>query len=228
MSFSIGIPKIALHPIDTAVPYYKRENFRKLTPSEKQLIDSSSASSSDEDNPGTMGINQRARKNLNIFKTAVRVLGKFARTKRLNENENKTKQIKRIYKAKYDEETKKRGTPIPAPFTTPMRRYIPKPPDLGRIVGVKTTHEGTERTIKASRIIPGQSLYLAKEKALIQDAALMTKIREENLKAEQAAAEKEAAKKSKSKVKQDASIKKSKSKKSKGNKTASGTRKRRK
>jgi hypothetical protein len=246
MSYLIGIPKIALHPVDTAVSYYKRENFRKLTPSEKQLIDSSASSSSDEDNPGTMGINQRAMKNLNIFKTAVRVIGKFARTKRLKEIENKTKQIKRFYKAKYDEKTGKRGTPIRAPFSTPMMRFVPTASLVGKVVNVKTTDKGTERIIKAVPIVPGESLYLAREKALIQDAALMTQIREENLKIEQEAAAKKKKSKTKSKrntILEETKINKSKTKskrntileeakinksKTNGDKTASGTRKRRK
>ena len=188
MTYSIGIPKIALHPIDTAVSYYTRENFRKLKSDEAEIINNAS---SDEDSPPeTMAINQRARRNWNKFKTVTRVLGKFTRNKRLKDLAKKTKEIKRFYKAKYDEKTGKRGIPIPPPFSTATTKHSVKPPHIGKIVGVETTREGTTRTIEAFPIIPGASLNLAREKAAIKDAALMTKIREANLKAEQKAASK--------------------------------------
>ena len=216
MSEPIGIYKIALHPVSTAVGYYTRENFRKLSKIEADLINSSSSEDDDDDSPQqTMAINIRARKNLNKFKTVARVLGKFTRNKRLKDLEKQVKEIKKFYKAKYDEKTGKRGTPIAAPFSTETIHHFRRGTPVGKITSVKTTNDGTEKTIAAVKVIPGASLYLAKNKAEIQNAALMTQIREANLKAEQAAAEKEAAKKSKSN-------------KSKGNKTASGTRKRRK
>jgi len=207
MTYAIGIHKIALHPVDTAVSYYQRENFRTLKQDEADLINSSSSSSNENTPPNTMAINIKARKNLNKFKTAVRVLGKFTRNKRLKDIAKQVKEIKKFYKAKYDEKTGKRGIPIAAPFSTETTHHYRRGTPVGKIIGIETTREGSKRRIAAVPIVPGESLYLAREKAAIKDAALMTKIREANLKAEQ-----------------EAATKKTKSKKN----NASGTRKRRK
>jgi hypothetical protein len=211
MSYSIGIPKIALHPVDTAVDYYKRENFRTLTPYEEEVLNEEEdvlKTSSDEDSPHeTMAINQKARRNWTKIKTAVRVLGIYKKNKKLKDLSNKTIEIKRFYKSKYDEKMGKRGTPIPYPFSTPKTTFVPRGPLVGKVTNVAITDKGTERTITAYPIIPGASLDIARQKSEIKNAEQMSKIREENLKLE-------AESKAKSKTKKNSK------------KNASGTRKR--
>jgi hypothetical protein len=206
MSYSIGIPKIALHPVDTAVSYYTRENFRKLKSDEAAVINTSS--DEDEDSPQkTMAYNQRARHNWAKIKGVTRVLGMYTRNKQLNELLNKTKEIKRFYKSKYDEKTGKKGTPIPYPFSTQTTTFIPRSSLVGELKKVVRTDEGTVKIVKKVPITPGDTLKNARLKDKIEYAAQMTKIQEENAKLEA-----------------EAKAKASKTKKS--SKKASGTRKR--
>lgn len=175
MAHSIGIRKIALHPVDTAVQYYKQANFRTLNSDEADLINSS-----DEDTPPeTMIKDTPSQRRWAKIKTIVKVLGAYTRDKKFKETIlDKTKEIKRFHKAKYNEKTGQRGTLIPAPFSTPTIKYFPRGAPVGKIKNVVTTNEGTLRTIIATPVIPGASLRIAKLKSDIQDAALMTNIRE--------------------------------------------------
>lgn len=172
-AYEVGIKNIALHPLENVIEYYKKLNFRKLNSDEADAVNLS-----DEEDE-TMGINLPANKNWNKLRTTVKVLGTFLKNKKLKDTRKRQKVIKEIYKAKYDEKTGKRGTPIHKPFSQPTTHFVPQPSKVGKVVDVKTSDGITVRTKLATPIIPGASMQLIKERDAILTAAKITKLRNE-------------------------------------------------
>ena len=175
LAYAIGINKIALHPIDSAIGYYTRLNFIELRKHEADAIN-------DEENTTTFRKNTRARKN---WKKAINVVRFVIHEKKLKEMEQNKIIIKEFHRAKYNEQ-RKRGIPINKPFTTPKKKpYVAKP--VGRLVNVQKNKNGDIiKTREVYRITPGNSLRVAKMKSEIKDASEITKIIMENAKIENA------------------------------------------
>lgn len=166
MAYLVGIHKIALHPIDTAVGYYTRLNFIKLNDDEANAIN-------DEKGTYTMRKNTRARKNWNKLKNAIRFTNL---QKKFNELNKKKIIIQTTYKAKFDEETRKRGIPINKPFTQPKQKAR-KYKSLGKVVGVEMNKRGDVTVSRAVyKVVPGESLKVAKMKSEIEDAFKRSKM----------------------------------------------------
>lgn len=174
LAYLIGIHKIALHPIDSAIGYYTRLNFIELNKDEADAINN-------EEGTTTFRKNTRARKNWKKAMNAVR-FAIYEKKLKLNELKKNQIIIKQTYKAKYDEKTGKRGIPIHPPFSTLKQKpYVTKP--VGKLVNVQRNKNGDIiKTREVYRITPGKSLRVAKMKSEIKDAAEITKIIRENAK----------------------------------------------
>lgn len=169
ISYLIGINKVVLHPIDNAVGYYTRLNFIELTKDEADAIN-------DDEGVVTFRRNTRARKN---WKKAINAVRFAIHQNKLNEMKKNQIIIKKIYKAKYNEENMKKGIPINKPFSAPKKKFIPRL--VGKIQNVEKNKMGDTIVDRVSyRITPGKSLKVAKMKSEIKDAALMTKLMRDN------------------------------------------------
>jgi hypothetical protein len=174
LAYTIGIHKIALHPIDSAIGYYTRLNFVELRKDEADAIN-------DDEGTTTFRKNTRARKN---WKKAMHAVRFAINQKKLNEMKQNKIIIKEIHQAKYNEKIKK-GIPINKPFSTPQKSYVTKP--VGKLVSFQKNPNGDIiKTREVYRITPGNSLRVAKMKSEIKDAAQITKIIMENAKNENA------------------------------------------
>lgn len=126
----IGIIKFVLHPVDTAIGYYKKDKFRTLDPIEAMEVnssksDSDSDSDSSVDDKITMQKNVRAISQWNKVKNSTKLMGIY--------KNNKNKQTKRQVEEKMLQKrlskpknmTSKKGIPIAKPFTTKTVKYRP-------------------------------------------------------------------------------------------------------
>ncbi len=153
----VGIVKIVLHPVDTAVQYYQREKFRPLKREEAQLVNSSDSDSDEL----TMQKNVRASSNWNKLKNSVRLLGIYKNTKKARRLREIKEQIQNKAQTLKNSGSKK-GKPIPAPFTTKTRRFRPK----------ETPYKKSENAIP---IVPGATLTQARLRDEIKEAETRTR-----------------------------------------------------
>lgn len=154
----VGIVKVVLHPVDSAIRYYEREKFRPLKREEAKLVNSSDSDSDEL----TMQKNARSSSNWNKLKNSVRLLGIYRNTKKARRLEEIKKQIIQN-KMRVPTSVSKKGKPIPAPFTTQTRKFRAKVTPF-------------KQSINAIPIIPGSTLTEAKLRDEIKEAETRTKI----------------------------------------------------
>lgn len=175
----VGLNKIALHPVDTAITYYNKLKFRRLKHLEAKQINSSgssgtskSGSKSGSKKEITMQKNLRAVSNWNKLRNATRVLGFYKNTQKARQIEEiQTRRVQEIKNqlAQKTQQTKKKGNPIAAPFTTKTAKFRPK------VMPFKKSES-------AIPILPGETLKKSRLLSEIKDKELLTRLRSEALK----------------------------------------------